>query len=66
MNLRKGSKEYIVALTRKLHTSELLSNCISCGRFDEGTEYCRKYDVQPPAKIMALGCEEWDPDALPY
>lgn len=43
------------------------SNCISCKKFDEPSEICKKYNQRPPARIIALGCEFWeDNDTIPF
>lgn len=63
-------------LTNRLHENGLLTSCLSCIHFNEsGTkrnvfdpdaqqnlppETCMLYNVRPPARVIALGCEKWD------
>jgi len=42
-------------------------SCINCANFDEPTEQCRKYKQRPPARVIALGCPEYeDEDVIPF
>ncbi len=36
--------------------------CIKCDNFDEAKEICKLYNLRPPAKIIAFGCEQYKAD----
>lgn len=37
----------------------LLRTCCSCDMFDHEEEKCRKFDMRPPAQVIAYGCDEY-------
>lgn len=39
-----------------------LESCLGCTQFDEQHELCTKFQVRPPARIIAFGCPEWTED----
>lgn len=45
----------------------LTPSCINCHFFNEADEICRRANSRPPARIIALGCEQWsDLDDIPF
>ena len=41
--------------------------CMTCDNFDEPKELCKLYNLRPPAKIIAFGCEKYeDGDQIPF
>lgn len=42
-------------------------SCLSCIYFKEKSELCSKYNMRPPAKIIAYGCPDYDDvDEIPF
>lgn len=39
--------------------------CANCRKFDPAHDVCGRWKARPPAKVMAIGCLEWEPD-LPF
>lgn len=37
-----------------------MATCINCTHFDETNELCTKYSARPPARVIALGCPEYE------
>ena len=69
----KGEKRELViieiakelgAVMRK-HLDESTRTCINCIHFNEPTEQCRLFKARPPARIIALGCDEYQ-DQIPF
>ena len=64
-------------LTMKLHQAGLIHSCLTCGHFaehgqqgisDQDTfpaEHCTLYNLHPPARVIAYGCESWQ-EGLPF
>jgi hypothetical protein len=63
-------------LTHKLHKAGLIHCCLTCVHFNErGSTYappgptpaetCTLYNVRPPARVIAYGCESWE-DGIPF
>jgi hypothetical protein len=50
------------ALTLRLIQAEVITTCLNCNDFAEGTEVCLRHHVRPPAAVIASGCEDWLPD----
>ena len=43
------------------------SSCISCANFAEESEYCKKFNARPPARIIAFGYAEYfDREEIPF
>lgn len=42
------------------------TTCVHCRHFDEATETCMMANARPPARIIAFGCEVFDPDGIPF
>lgn len=44
-----------------------VKNCIACEHFDEASEVCKKYGQRPPARIIAMGCPDFENnDDIPF
>lgn len=42
-------------------------SCIYCEHFDEPSEVCKKYGQRPPARIIAMGCPDFENnDDIPF
>lgn len=39
--------------------------CCNCKAWDEQHEVCKKYNVQPPARVIVKGCEDHS-DNIPF
>lgn len=39
--------------------------CIRCCHFDEQAEHCLKFKQRPPARIIVLGCGEFE-EEIPF
>lgn len=50
----------MLRLTKILHKRRIIPSCMTCEYFEEKSEFCTKYFVAPPARIIAYGCEGWD------
>jgi len=40
--------------------------CVNCQRFDERLEICKLASKRPPARVIAFGCDSFDPDDVPF
>lgn len=40
--------------------------CVNCHHFDEQLEICKLAGARPPARVIAFGCERFDPDDIPF
>jgi hypothetical protein len=49
----------------KQHLSKATRTCINCELFIENVELCGKFKVRPPARIIALGCDNHE-DTIPF
>jgi hypothetical protein len=65
-SIEKGSVEYLLALAQKLHDKHLLTTCIRCAHFNHELEMCKLCTKRPPAKVIALGCPQWQDDLMPF
>jgi len=34
--------------------------CLNCDQWEKDKELCQKWNMKPPAKIIILGCEDWE------
>jgi hypothetical protein len=34
--------------------------CPNCDHWDDGTEMCKKFGARPPAKVIVIGCVEYE------
>lgn len=56
---------------QQLHES-LIENytfhsCINCYNFSNNlNSRCNKFDSVPPPKVIAIGCDEWVSDDIPF
>lgn len=39
--------------------------CPNCFQWDDKAEQCGKWNMKPPAKVILLGCEDWEVD-IPF
>lgn len=39
--------------------------CLNCQSFDEYKEWCMRWKAKPPAKVIAIGCEDHS-DVIPF
>lgn len=45
----------------------LAKSCLNCRLFDEATEICGKFNMRPPARVIAYSCEHYeDCDDIPF
>lgn len=44
----------------------LAPSCISCENFDESKELCKKFNARPPARIIALSCDSYIDNDIPF
>lgn len=61
----KYTVEYMLALAKKLHDSNIIACCLTCEHFDEPAETCTLYQQRPPARVIAYGCPSWQ-DEMPF
>ena len=61
-NEAKGLEAAILAVVRE---AQLGKCCITCDYFKETEELCKRYDVRPPARVIALGCSSYEPE-IPF
>lgn len=38
----------------------VVKSCITCDNFEEETETCKKFNARPPARIIAIGCGDYE------
>jgi hypothetical protein len=54
----------------QIHPGDALgmtTSCLSCSRFSESEEICRKFAARPPARVIAFGCSEYlDTEEIPF
>lgn len=43
----------------KAYHPDLMRTCLTCLEFNEGGEFCRKYQARPPARVIAYGCPSY-------
>ena len=60
MSVEKGSREYMMLLTKKLHEHRVITSCMTCVHFADLAERCNLADERPPARVIAYGCPSWD------
>jgi len=53
------------ALVEELHLRGVLRSCPDCIHWDDPSETCGKYLARPPAKVIAKGCHEFEPN-IPF
>lgn len=66
--LREGAKLELAsaasnAMYRVLednNTNYPFQTCLRCDNFDEPKEICKLFNMRPPAKVIAFGCEKFD------
>lgn len=69
--MKEFSREDVKRLTEKLHREGLIHSCLTCVNFREKAdengvaEICTLYDVSPPARVIAYGCDSWE-DNIPF
>lgn len=34
--------------------------CPNCDQWDRDKDVCKKWNIAPPAKVIILGCEDWE------
>lgn len=56
--------ECAIALSTK-KSGEFTKCCITCDTFNEKEEICTKYNMKPPARVIAFGCPEYVND-IPF
>lgn len=39
--------------------------CCSCDHFNQASEICGKYNMRPPAKVIAFGCPAYE-NEIPF
>ena len=66
---RKNREATITALI-KLQVDRMMDegwfrSCLNCQSFDESREWCKHWKAKPPAKVIAIGCEEHS-DNIPF
>lgn len=45
----------------------LVQSCMNCNHFDEDKSYCRKYQANPPPRVIAYACPGYDDvDDIPF
>lgn len=72
--IRDGATYDIAEAIERLLTgnSKPVSNgcfrsCLSCTKFSEIKELCGKFDLRPPARVIAFGCPHYeDNDDIPF
>lgn len=49
------------------YAEELVQTCITCTEFNEQSEFCRKYNARPPARVIAYGCPSYfNEEEIPF
>lgn len=43
----------------------VMRSCPDCAQWEGKGEFCRRYQMRPPATVIAKGCEEFDPE-IPF
>lgn len=43
-----------------IEEARLHRSCLTCVHFEEATEKCHRYEQRPPARVIAMGCPEWE------
>ncbi len=60
---------YIRGIERKI-TEERnypYRNCLNCQHFVEGLENCKRWNMRPPARVIAYGCpDHLDVEGVPF
>jgi hypothetical protein len=60
--------EIAKVLREKFDRVDFMASCLTCHHWDAGFEICKKYQLRPPAAIIANSCIEsyWDIDEIPF
>lgn len=57
--------QVVERITKMMHAARLIRSCMTCDHLDEPTEMCKLYQMRPPARVIAYGCQSWT-DGLPF
>lgn len=52
-------------LERIAKENNIYKSCINCQNFNMNTEICKLANQRPPARVIVMGCKEWD-GGIPY
>lgn len=45
----------------------MTTSCINCVSFNEPIEICNKWNIRPPARVIAFGCPDYfDAEEVPF
>ncbi len=48
-------------------TNYPFQTCLRCDNFNEEKELCKLFNMRPPARVIAFGCEKFtDDDWIPF
>lgn len=50
------------AFQKRMIITDCLQSCIGCFHFNAANENCNLNNMRPPARIIAVGCECYEPD----
>jgi len=60
------SAETLTAAALKSPAIGVMRTCITCMKFIENTEHCSQFGAQPPARVIAYGCPQYENDDIPF
>jgi hypothetical protein len=45
----------------------LMRTCMTCVHFQESNEVCKRYNLRPPARVIAYGCKDYmNEEEIPF
>lgn len=54
-------------LYKEVKQHALHQTCLTCHNFDEQNELCKKFNMRPPARVIAFSCKDYDDiDEIPF
>jgi hypothetical protein len=65
----KALRKVLDVLTSKEYPESPVKSCINCVHFLEQNYWCRKFNLVPPARVIAYSCGEegyLDNDDIPF
>ena len=62
---KRGSERDAGEPSLLYHPAHLWRSCMICVLFNEQKELCIKYNIRPPARVIAYGCPEFD-ECVPF
>lgn len=65
MTMPHDEGRLVSALLESIKRARLYRSCVTCTHFNEATEICALFELRPPARIIAAGCDDTNYSEVP-